>query len=191
MSENQIVEAVVALLVLLGTGITLISSLGVIRLPDVYTRAHATTKSATLGILCILLAAFVHFAYFHEIVSVRLLLGIVFVFLTAPVAGHMIIRSAHRTGVPLSEISVQDMLKEDLDRMAKRTAPDRLETADAATGVQDDGPWTEREEAAGDRSGSGAEEDGRRSEDGDLKKRASDETDPPAQGDVKRRKGDA
>lgn len=117
----MIVEIVVLVLVLLGTIITLISSLGVLRLPDVYTRAHATTKSATLGILCILLGAFIHFMYVHHIVSIRLLLGIVFVFLTAPIAGHMIIRSAHRTGVPLAEISVGDALKEDLEKAAGNT----------------------------------------------------------------------
>jgi len=41
----------------------------------------------------------------------------VFVYLTAPVAGHLIIRSAHRSGVPLSEISVQDALEDDLAKI--------------------------------------------------------------------------
>lgn len=115
MSENVIIEILVLLFVLAGTVITLFASLGVIRLPDVYTRAHATTKSSTLGILFILTGAFIHFIYSHQLVSVRLLLAIVFVFLTAPVAGHLIIRSAHRSGVPLAEISVQDDLRDDLD----------------------------------------------------------------------------
>lgn len=119
MSENIIVTGIiewsVAILVLLGTVIMLISSLGIIRLPDVYTRAHATTKSSTLGLLCILSGAFVHFLYVHELVSIRLLLGIVFVFMTAPVAGHLIIRSAHRAGVPLADINVQDALRDDLE----------------------------------------------------------------------------
>lgn len=176
MNEEQIVEGVVLILVLLGTGITLISSLGVIRLPDVYTRAHATTKSATLGILCILLGTFVHFAYFHEIVSVRLLLGIVFVFLTAPVAGHMVIRSAHRSGVPLADISVQDMLKDDLERMAKQSEQDRSETADAKPGAQGGAESAEREEPAGGDSGQSGERE--RSEDSDPSKRESGETGP-------------
>src|SRR5690606_4155605 len=100
------IEGIVSVLILAGVVITLFSSLGVIRLPDAYTRAHATTKSATLGVLFILLGAFVYFLFIHQHISVRLLLGIVFVYLTAPVAGHLIIRSAHRSGVPLSEISV-------------------------------------------------------------------------------------
>ena len=109
------------ILVLIGTGITLFSSLGVIRLPDVYTRAHATTKSATTGILFILLGAFIYFLYFHRMVSIRLLLGIVFVFLTAPVAGHLVIRSAHRSGVPLADISVRDVLKDDLQKADEKS----------------------------------------------------------------------
>lgn len=119
MNANAAIEAIVLILVVLGTIMTLLSSLGVIRLPDVYTRAHATTKSATLGILFILLGAFIHFLYSHQIISVRLLLGIVFVFLTAPVGGHLIIRSAHRSGVPLAAISVQDELRDDLEKQAK------------------------------------------------------------------------
>lgn len=134
MNENAIVEAIVLLLVLSGAVFSLLSSLGVIRLPDVYTRAHATTKSATLGILCILLGAFVHFAFVHQIFSVRLLLGIVFVFLTAPVAGHLIIRSAHRSGVPLAKISVQDVLKEDLESQeAERQETKRRKAAAQAS----------------------------------------------------------
>lgn len=109
------IEIVVAILVITGTVMSLISSLGIIRLPDVYNRAHASTKSATLGILCILLGAFFYFLFTHGVSSIRLLLGIVFVFLTAPVAGHIIIRSAHRSKVVLADISVQDDLQLYLD----------------------------------------------------------------------------
>jgi len=122
LNANAIVEWITLALVIVGTAITFIASIGIIRLPDVYTRAHATTKTSTLGILAILLGAFIYFAFVHNIVSIRLILGIVFVFLTAPVAGHMIIRSAHRSGVPLAPISVQDDLRADLER-EKRKAP--------------------------------------------------------------------
>lgn len=105
------IEWIVAILVLFGTSMSLLSSFGLLRLPDVYNRAHATTKSATLGILSILLGAFIYFFFTHGVSSIRLLLGIVFVFFTAPVAGHLIIRSAHRYGSPLAPISVQDDLQ--------------------------------------------------------------------------------
>lgn len=112
------IEWIVAILVLFGTAMSLLSSFGLIRLPDVYNRAHATTKSATLGILSILIGAFIYFLFTHGVSSIRLLLGIVFVFLTAPVAGHLVIRSAHRYGTPLAPISVQDDLQDLLDKQA-------------------------------------------------------------------------
>lgn len=113
------IKVLVLVLVLFGTALSALSSLGFLRLPDVYTRAHAATKSTTLGILSILTAAFIHFWIMHDVINVRLLLGIVFVFLTAPIAGHLIIRSAHRSGVDLAEISVQDDLDADLTKQAE------------------------------------------------------------------------
>lgn len=118
----MMIEVVVSILVIAGTVLSLLSSLGILRLPDVYTRSHAATKTATMGILSILLAAFIYFIFQHQVVSVRLLLGIIFVFLTAPVAGHLITRSAHRSGVRLSERSVNDDLQDDLDRLKEKEA---------------------------------------------------------------------
>lgn len=117
MNADAMIEVAVAVCILIGTAATLLSSLGVLRLPDVYTRAHATTKSTTLGILFILLGAFLYFLFTHQTISIRLLLGVVFVYFTAPIAGHMIIRSAHRSGVPLADISIQDQLQQDLDSL--------------------------------------------------------------------------
>lgn len=82
-----------------------------IRFPDVYTRSHAATKSATLSVLCCLLGTFIYFWFHDGYVSVRLILGIVFVFITAPVSGHLVSRAAYRSGVPLAEGSGEDMLK--------------------------------------------------------------------------------
>jgi multicomponent Na+:H+ antiporter subunit G len=115
LNATTIIEIVVSVLVITGTLMSLISSLGILRLPDVYNRAHASTKSATLGILSILLGAFFYFLFTHGVSSIRLLLGIAFVFLTAPVAGHIIIRSAHRSKVALADTSVQDDLQDYLD----------------------------------------------------------------------------
>jgi len=118
LTANAMIEILVIVLILSGTVLSLLSSLGFLRLPDVYTRSHAATKSTTLGILCILLGTFLYFLLQHHMVSIRLLLGIVFVFLTAPVAGHLVIRSAHRTNVQLADISVKDELTEDTEKEA-------------------------------------------------------------------------
>ena len=112
MNVNQIVEWVAILLILFGSIISVISAFGLIRLPDVYTRSHAATKSATLSVLACLLGAFIYFYSKDGYVSIRLILGIMFVFITTPVAGHLICRAAYRSKVPLAENSGEDSLKD-------------------------------------------------------------------------------
>ncbi|MFC3769357.1 monovalent cation/H(+) antiporter subunit G [Paenibacillus sp. GCM10012303] len=101
-------ETLIGILILAGALISALSAFGLIRLPDVYLRSHAATKSATLGVLLILIGVFLYFAFYLDHVSAKLLLGILFVFVTAPVAGHLNGRAAYRTGVPLWKKSVQD-----------------------------------------------------------------------------------
>lgn len=105
-------ELLIGLLVLFGAFISALSAFGLVRLPDVYLRSHAATKSATLGVLLILAGAFLYFMLYVEHVSAKLLLGIVFVFITTPVAGHLNGRAAYRSGVALWKGSVQDDLKD-------------------------------------------------------------------------------
>lgn len=111
MSVNQLIEIMAALLILFGSIVSVISALGMIRLPDVYTRSHAATKSATMSVLCCLLGAFIYFWIHDGYVSIRLILGIIFVFITAPVAGHLVCRAAYRSRVPLAKGSGDDALK--------------------------------------------------------------------------------
>ena len=109
--NGEIVEWVAVRLILLGAIVSVISAFGLIRLPDVYTRSHAATKSATLSVLACLIGAFIYFWSNDGFVSIRLVLGIIFVFLTAPVAGHLVCRAAYRSRVPLAEGSGEDALK--------------------------------------------------------------------------------
>lgn len=111
MSVNQLIELLAALLILFGAVVSVISAFGMIRLPDVYTRSHAATKSATLSVLSCLLGAFIYFWIHDGYVSIRLILGIVFVFITAPIAGHLVCRAAYRSRVPLAKGSGDDALK--------------------------------------------------------------------------------
>ena len=99
------------MLIFFGSVVSGISAFGMLRLPDVYTRSHAATKSATLSVLCCLLGAFIYFWSHDGYVSVRLILGIIFTFITAPVAGHLVCRAAYRSRVPLAEGSGDDALK--------------------------------------------------------------------------------
>lgn len=110
MNVSGIAEFLAALLILIGSIMAVISAIGIIRFPDVYTRSHAATKSSTLAVLLTLLGAFIFFWGNQSFVSVRILLGILFVFLTAPVSGHLISRAAYRARVKTSDLTVEDEL---------------------------------------------------------------------------------
>ena len=101
-------EILTAVLVLAGSFFALAAALGVLRLPDVLIRMHASTKAGTLGCGLILLAVAVYFG--DTGIVARTVAAIVFLMLTAPVAAHMIGRAAYRTGVPLWKGMVVDEL---------------------------------------------------------------------------------
>ncbi|PLR79403.1 Na+/H+ antiporter subunit G [Bacillus sp. V3-13] len=106
--------------ILIGAFLSLVAAFGVVRLPDVYTRNHAASKSATLGVMSILLGTFIYFYIEQDHFNSRIILGIVFIFITSPVAGHLISRAAYNSGVKLWEKSVQDDLKEAVWRRESR-----------------------------------------------------------------------
>ncbi|MEF2243867.1 MULTISPECIES: monovalent cation/H(+) antiporter subunit G [unclassified Paenibacillus] len=101
-------EIVLSLFIVAGAFISLLSAIGVIRFADVYLRSHAATKSATLGVLIIVTSVFLAEWIINGHFSMKLILGIIFVFLTSPVAGHLNGRAAYRSGVPLWGKSVRD-----------------------------------------------------------------------------------
>ncbi|QQK75782.1 Na+/H+ antiporter subunit G [Salicibibacter cibarius] len=105
------IEILISLFVLSGSLLSLIGSIGIMRLPDVYARMHAATKSATLGVVLLILGTFTYFLA-EGVFSLQLLITIVFVFLTAPVAAMIISRSAHRNGVELWSQTKHDELME-------------------------------------------------------------------------------
>ena len=89
----------IATLTIAGTLFLLIAGVGIVRLPDVFCRASATTKAATLGVGCLLTAVACYFG--DPLVTTRVIATISFLLLTAPVAAHMIGRAAYVRGVPL------------------------------------------------------------------------------------------
>lgn len=112
MNASEIGELMGVFLILAGSVISVISAFGIIKFSDVYTRSHAATKSATLAVLLTLSGAFLYFWLSESLISIRLILGIVFVFLTAPVSGHLICRAAYRSNVKVTEATTVDELKE-------------------------------------------------------------------------------
>ncbi|MCG3212056.1 MAG: Na(+)/H(+) antiporter subunit G [Anaerolineae bacterium] len=114
----MIAEILSLLFLAAGTVFILISAVGVVRMPDIYLRMSASTKSSTLGVGFILLGAAAYF--FHDLgVFSRAIAIIVFLLLTAPVSAHMIGRAAYHTGVPLWRKSRYDDLYGKFDPQGK------------------------------------------------------------------------
>lgn len=86
-----------------------LAAVGVLRLPDVYTRMHAATKAASLGLAFILVGAAILLD--DGIATSKLILAIVFQFMTAPVAAHVIGRAAYKGEIELWEGTQYDDLK--------------------------------------------------------------------------------
>jgi multicomponent Na+:H+ antiporter subunit G len=107
-------EYFIAALVLMGGFFCFVAGLGILRLPDVLIRMHASTKAGTLGAGLILGAAAVHFG--DTTTTTRAVAAILFLLLTAPVAAHMIGRAAFKVGVPLWNTKIEEGAEEKLHR---------------------------------------------------------------------------
>lgn len=88
------VELVASLLLLAGGGFALVGAIGLVRLRDLYMRLHAPTKASTLGVGGALLASMIVFGWTGQRLVVHELLITVFVFLTAPISAHLLVKSA-------------------------------------------------------------------------------------------------
>lgn len=87
-------DALLAALVLTGAGFALVGSWGLARLSDFLKRLHGPTKATTLGVGCLLIASSIWFSLMQARVSLHELLITLFLFLTAPVSAHLLVKAA-------------------------------------------------------------------------------------------------
>ena len=86
-----------------------------------YIRGHTQPLRALhLGVLSILLGVFIHFWFVEGHFSVKLILGIAFLFITAPIGGHLMSRAAYMSGVKPTELTVGDDLAEVVETSKER-----------------------------------------------------------------------
>jgi len=104
-------EVIGMFFILIGIMFDFFGVLGLVRLPDIYNRLQAATKCVTFGSAGILFGVFIIQGFNNF--GFKVLLGIVFIFLTSPVSAHAISRAAHRNKIPLAEGSVVDQYQED------------------------------------------------------------------------------
>ena len=110
-------NSIAIILVSVGLFFNLVGCIGLVRFPDIYNRLQASTKCVTLGTVLILLAPVVQFGW--NSISVKALLCIAFIFMTAPTAAHAISRGSHRAGFPLWKGSIVDRYAEDCENQKK------------------------------------------------------------------------
>jgi multicomponent K+:H+ antiporter subunit G len=89
-------DVLLAALVVVGVTFALIGSFGLAKLSDFIKRLHGPTKASTLGVGCVLIASSVYFSFDAGGASLHELLITLFVFLTAPVSAHLLVKAAKR-----------------------------------------------------------------------------------------------
>lgn len=127
-------EVLIIVLFVGGVFFFAVGALGLIRLPDVFSRMHATAKSDTLGAGLILTALIVYYGFAGP--SLRIVAIVLFITISAPVATHLIARAVYRAQRgnavrPLPDAVLDERLHED---------PDTGFEAEPRAGLQPDGP---------------------------------------------------
>jgi multicomponent Na+:H+ antiporter subunit G len=83
--------------IIIGLAFDMFGCIGLLRLPDVYSRLQATTKCVTLGTCSVLIGAVVIKGF--SATGIKALLCLVFLLLISPVAAHALARGAHKSAV--------------------------------------------------------------------------------------------
>ena len=99
--------AIAAVLVVAGAALGMLAGLGVLRFPDVFSRMHAATKPATLGLVVLALGAAIAADSVNDVA--RLALVVALQFLTAPAGAHLVGRAAAQAGVARDRLVVDDL----------------------------------------------------------------------------------
>lgn len=101
-------DIITGIFLILGSLIVLLAGIGVVKMPDIYTRMSATSKASTLGVSIVLVTT--GFFFGTTGIITRTLLIVVFLMLTAPVASHLLGKAAYLNKLPLWDKTKRDDL---------------------------------------------------------------------------------
>jgi len=107
------IEYLSGIFILTGSLLILISAIGILKMPDLFTRMSATTKASTLGVSLTLIG--VSLTWLDISTFTKSITIIIFLFLTAPVAAHAICRAGYFDKVKLWEKTLVNGLKDKYD----------------------------------------------------------------------------
>ena len=110
-------ELIGSILVLLGAVFHFSAGLGMLRMPDVYTRMQAGTKASTLGNTLLLTGL----AFYHPGWSLKLLIIVYFVLMTNPISSHALARAAYAIRIPIAGDSGIDALRDNQQNLRSKT----------------------------------------------------------------------
>lgn len=100
---DMVVELLVSVFILLGAGVALIGSIGLVRLPDFYQRLHGATMVCTLGVGAVLVGSLLYFSWHTQTAQLRDVLVLLFLFITAPVSAYMLAKAAMHCELPCDD----------------------------------------------------------------------------------------
>ncbi len=116
---TALLEYVSGILIVIGALFALVASIGLLRLPDLYTRMHAASKAGTLGSCVMLIALAVQSQ--DLAISMRALAGVVFFLMTVPISSHLLAKAAHAAGCRLWSKSLRDDIERGVQSVVKTT----------------------------------------------------------------------
>ncbi|RLC56619.1 MAG: Na+/H+ antiporter subunit G [Candidatus Cloacimonadota bacterium] len=94
----------------IGVVFDLFGCIGLIRLPDVYNRLQAATKSVTLGTCSILFGLFIKYGF--SAIGMKALIAIPLLFFVSTVAAHALVQGSYKFGIKLWGKTVIDDYKD-------------------------------------------------------------------------------
>jgi multicomponent Na+:H+ antiporter subunit G len=100
-------ELIGSIVILLGAFFLFSAGVGLLRMPDVFTRIQAGTKASTLGNILVLAGL----GIYHPDWSLKLLIIAYFVLLTNPLSSHALSRAAHAIRTPMAHTTIIDALR--------------------------------------------------------------------------------
>jgi multicomponent Na+:H+ antiporter subunit G len=95
-------EIAVWLCLVVGSLFCVTGGIGLLRMPDFYTRAHAASLTDTLGATLILVGLALHEGL--DLITVKLFFVLVFLYLTSPTATHALVKAAYSKGVEAPDV---------------------------------------------------------------------------------------
>lgn len=111
---EQVVDILSWLLLLAGSFLGISGAIGLFRFPDFYSRVHAASVTDTLCALLIISGLVLQAGF--TLITVKLIIVLLFLWYTSPVAGHALVKAAHYHGLKplLSDSNEDEVIEEEV-----------------------------------------------------------------------------